>query len=78
MKLIENKSAVHVLSKIMTIKIQRSIILLLFLNEREICSLTFREEHWLKVFENRLLPKISGSKRDEVTEEWRRLHNEEL
>jgi len=33
---------------------------------------------WLRVFENRVLRRIFGPKRDEVTEEWRRLHNEEL
>jgi hypothetical protein len=37
-----------------------------------------REEHRLRVFENRVLRRICGSKRDEVTGEWRRLHNEEL
>jgi hypothetical protein len=37
-----------------------------------------REEHRLKVFENRVLRKMFGPKRKEVTEEWRRLHNEEL
>jgi hypothetical protein len=37
-----------------------------------------REEHSLQVFDNRLLRKIFGPKRDEVTGEWRRLHNEEL
>jgi hypothetical protein len=36
------------------------------------------EEPRLRVFENRVLRKIFGPKRDEVTEEWRRLHNEEL
>jgi len=36
------------------------------------------EEHRLKVFENRVLRRIIGPKRDEVTEEWRKLHNEEL
>jgi hypothetical protein len=41
-------------------------------------SLTLREEHRLKVFENRVLRKIFGPKRDEVTGEWRKLHNEEL
>jgi hypothetical protein len=41
-------------------------------------SLTPREEHRLRVFENRVLRRIFGPKRDEVTEEWRRLHNEEL
>jgi hypothetical protein len=39
---------------------------------------TLREEHRLRVFENRVLRRISGPKRDEVTEEWRRLHNGEL
>jgi hypothetical protein len=41
-------------------------------------SLTLREERRLKVFENRVLRRIVGSKRDEVTGEWRKLHNEEL
>jgi hypothetical protein len=37
-----------------------------------------REEHRLRVSENRVLRKIFGPKRDEVTEDWRKLHNEEL
>jgi hypothetical protein len=37
-----------------------------------------REEHRLMGFENRVLRRISGPKRDEVTGEWRKLHNEEL
>jgi hypothetical protein len=41
-------------------------------------SLTFREECRLRVFENRVLRRIFGPKRDEVTGEWRRLHNKEL
>jgi hypothetical protein len=41
-------------------------------------SLTFREEHRLRGFENRVLWRIFGPKRDEVTGEWRKLHNEEL
>jgi hypothetical protein len=44
----------------------------------ETWSLTLREEHRLRVFENRVLRKIFGPKRDDVTEEWKRLHNEEL
>jgi hypothetical protein len=36
------------------------------------------EEQRLRVFENRVLRRIFGPKRDEVTGEWRRLHNEEL
>jgi hypothetical protein len=41
-------------------------------------SLTLREERRLRVFENRVLRRIFGPKRDEVTAEWRKLHNEEL
>jgi hypothetical protein len=41
-------------------------------------SLTLREEHRLRVFENRVLRRIFGPKRDKVTGEWRQLHNEEL
>jgi hypothetical protein len=48
------------------------------LYECETWSLTLREEHRLKVFENRMLRRIFGPKRDEVTGEWRKLHNEEL
>jgi hypothetical protein len=39
---------------------------------------TSREEHKLRVFENRVLRRIFGRKRDEVTGDWRKLHNEEL
>jgi hypothetical protein len=41
-------------------------------------SHSLRKEHRLRVFENRVLWKISGPKRDEVKREWRRVHNEEL
>jgi hypothetical protein len=44
----------------------------------ETWSLTLREEHRLRVFENRVLTRIFGPKRDEVTGGWRKLHNEEL
>jgi hypothetical protein len=44
----------------------------------ETWSLTLKEEHRLGVFENRVLKKISGPKRDEVTGGWIKLHNEEL
>jgi hypothetical protein len=40
--------------------------------------MTLREEHRLRVFENRVLRRIFGPKRDELTGEWRILHNEEL
>jgi hypothetical protein len=41
-------------------------------------GVTLREEHRLRVFENRLLRRIFGTKRDEVMGGWRKLHNEEL
>jgi hypothetical protein len=44
----------------------------------ETWSLTLREEHRLRVFENSVLRRIIGHKREEVTRDWRRLHNEEL
>ena len=44
----------------------------------ETWSLTLRDERRLRVFENRVLRRIFGPKRDEVTGEWRKLHNEEL
>ena len=44
----------------------------------ETWSLTLREERRLRVFENRVLRRVFGPKRDEVTGEWRQLHNEEL
>jgi hypothetical protein len=44
----------------------------------ETLSVTLREEHKLKVFENRVLRRIFGQKRDEVKGDWTKLHNEEL
>ena len=44
----------------------------------ETWSLTLTEERTLRVFENRVLRRVFGPKRDEVTGEWRKLHNEEL
>ena len=43
-----------------------------------ICSLIFREEHRLRLFQNRALRKIIRFKREELTGDWRKLHNEEL
>ena len=52
--------------------------MLVVLYDCDTWSLTLREEHWLGVFENRVLKRIFGPKRDEVTGEWRKLQNEEL
>jgi len=60
------------------IKIYRTKILPVVAYGCETWSLTMREEHWLRVFENRVLRRIFGPKRDEVTGEWRKLRNEEL
>jgi hypothetical protein len=60
------------------IKIYKTIILPLVLYGCETWSLTLREEHRLRVFENRVLRRIFGPKRNEVTGGWRKRHNEEL
>jgi hypothetical protein len=59
-------------------KIYKTITLPVVLYGCETWSLTLREEHRLRVFENRVLRRIFGPKRDDVTGEWRKLYNEEL
>jgi hypothetical protein len=66
------------LSKNLKIRIYKTIILPVVLYGCETWSLSLREEYRLRVFENRVLRKIFGPKRDEVTWELRKLHNEEL
>jgi len=66
------------LSKNFKIKIYRTIILPVVLYGCETWSLALRAERKLRVFENMVLRTIFGPRRDEVTGEWRRLHNEEL
>jgi hypothetical protein len=56
----------------------KTIILPVVLYGCETWSLTLREEHRLRVFGNRVLRRIFGPMRDEVTGGWRKLHNEEL
>ena len=58
--------------------IYRTMILPVVLYGCETWSLTLREERRLRVFENGVLRRVFGPKRDEVTGEWRKLHNEEL
>jgi hypothetical protein len=67
-----------VLSRNVKVKVYKTIILPVVLYGCETSSLTIREEHRLRVFENRVLKKIFGQKRDEATGEWRKLHDEEL
>jgi hypothetical protein len=66
------------LSKNLKIKIHRIIVLSIVLYGCETCSLTLKEERRLGVFENRVMRRIFGPKRDEVTRERRKLKNEEL
>jgi hypothetical protein len=66
------------LSKNFKIRIYKIIILPVVLYGCETWPLTLREEYRLRVFENRVLRRIFGPRRDEVTGEWRKLHNEEL
>jgi hypothetical protein len=68
----------HLLSNNVNVKIYQTIILPVVLYGCDTWSLTLREENRLRVFENRVLRRIFGPKRDEVTGEWRKLHNEEL
>jgi hypothetical protein len=68
----------RLLSKNIKIRIYRTIILPVVLYGCETWSLTLREEHRLRVLETRVLRRIFGPKRDHVTGDWRKLHNEEL
>ena len=76
--LVQNLLSSRLLSKNLKIKIYRTIILPVVLYECETWSLTLREERKLRVFENMVLRRIFGPRRDEETGEWRRMHNEEL
>ena len=74
----QNFSTSSLLYKHLEIKIYRTIILPVVLYGCETWSFTLREERRLRVYENRLLRRIFGPRRDEVTGDWRKLHNEEL
>jgi len=75
---VQNLLSSRLLSKNLKIKIYRTTILPVVWYGCEAWSLTLREERKLRVFENMVLRRIFGPRRDEVTEELRRLHNEEL
>jgi hypothetical protein len=68
----------RLLSRSVKVKIYKTIVLPVALYGCETWSLTLREEHTQRMFENRLLRRIFGPKRDEVTGEWSKLHSEEL
>ena len=74
----QNLLSSSLLSKNLKTEIYRTIILPVVLYGCETWSLTLREERRLRVFENRVLRKVFGPMRDEVTGKWRKLHNKEL
>jgi hypothetical protein len=76
--LVQNLFSSRLLCKNVKVKVNRTITLPVVLYGCETWSLTLREEHMLRVLENMVLRRIFGSKRDEATGEWRRLHNEKL
>jgi uncharacterized membrane protein len=75
---VKNILSYRQLSRNVNIRIYKAIFLAMNMYE---CVTWFRilsEENRLRIFENRVLGRIFGPKRDEVTGEWRKLHNEEL
>jgi len=72
---VQNLLCSRLLSKNLKIKIYRTIILPVVLYGSETWSLALREERKLRVFENMVLRRTSGPRRDEVTGKWKRLHN---
>ncbi|KAJ4441113.1 hypothetical protein ANN_10963, partial [Periplaneta americana] len=75
---VEKLLSSSLLSKNLKVRIYKTVILPVVLYGCETWTLTLREEHRLRVFENKVLRKIFGAKWDEVTGEWRKLHNTEL
>ncbi|KAJ4450566.1 hypothetical protein ANN_01993 [Periplaneta americana] len=75
---VEKLLSSSLLSKNLKVRIYKTFILPVVLYGCETWTLTLREGHRLRVFENKVLRKIFGAKRDEVTGEWRKLHNAEL
>jgi hypothetical protein len=68
----------RLLSRNVKVKIYKTIILPVVLYGCETWSLMLREGNRLRVYENRVLRRIFGPRRDEVMGEWRKLHSEEL
>ena len=74
----QNLLSYSLLSKYLKIKIYRTIILSVVLYGCKTWSLTLRVERGLRVFENRVLRRVFGPMKDEVTGKWKQLQNEEL
>jgi hypothetical protein len=75
---VQNLLSSSLLSKNLKIKVYGTIMLPVVVYGREAWSLTLREVRRLRVSENRVLRRIFGPKRVKVSEEWRKLHNEEV
>ncbi|KAJ4444133.1 hypothetical protein ANN_05922 [Periplaneta americana] len=75
---VEKLLSSSLLSKNLKVRIYKTVILPVVLYGCETWTLTLTEEQRLRVFENKVLRKIFGAKRDEVTGEWRKLHSTEL
>jgi hypothetical protein len=75
---VQNLLSSQLLSQNLKIRICQTIILPVVLYGCETWYLTLSEEHRLGVFENRVLSRIFGPKREKVTGEWKQLYNEEL
>jgi hypothetical protein len=74
---VQNLLSFRLISKNLKIKTYKTVILPVVLHGCETWSLTMREEHTLRVFENRVLTRIFGPEREE-DESWGKLHNDEL
>jgi hypothetical protein len=75
---VQNLLSSHLAPKNVKIGIYKAIILPVVLYGYETASLTLREEHRLRVYENKVLRRIFGPKRDEVKGGWRKLQNEDV
>jgi len=75
---VQNLLSSSLLSRHLKVKIYGTIIFPVVLHGCETWSLTLKEESKPTVIENRMLRRIFGPKRDEITGEWRKLHNKEL
>ncbi|KAJ4447398.1 hypothetical protein ANN_09404 [Periplaneta americana] len=73
-----NSEKTNLLSKNLKVSIYKTVILPVVLYGCKTWTLTLRKEQRLRMFDNKVLRKIFGAKRDEVTGEWRKLHNAEL
>jgi hypothetical protein len=65
-------------SRLLSKKVKIKLCKIILFYGCETCSLTLREVHRLRIFENRVVKRIFGPKSDEMVKGWRKLHNEEL